>query len=170
MATALSGQINILLQEFGNLFKATAKVYASRYYNDKVGRDTLSNSDLLNDMKVEVKDERLVISIYSYFQYVESGRKVGAKPIPFDVLLEWVRKNNIKPRASSNGKLNTNNYAYINQMVWAMRASIVKTGISPRPFLTGAFEEASKEFDTKLNGLVDDITKDILIRFTKKQN
>jgi hypothetical protein len=158
MALSNAGQINLILENFGKLFKDTAKVFTSKYYNPKVGRDTLSTSDLLNDLKVDVKDERLVISVYSYYQYIESGRKIGAKQIPLDVIIQWIKKNNITPNKGMS----------INALAWAIVTSIKKVGIEPRPFLTMAYKASSIEFDKQINGVIDSITNDILIKLTKK--
>ncbi len=154
---SLGGEINLLLNEFGKLFKVSAEYYAAKYINTKVGKDTLSDSDLLKNMKVEVENERLVISIASYYRYIESGRKVGAKGIPTSVLITWLNKKKIVPRSGMS----------INSLAFIIQRSIVKKGISKRPFLTEAYKEASKEFDKKLNGLINAVLDDVLIRFTK---
>jgi len=154
---SLEGEINIILKEFGDLFIEAAKFYAAKYINKKTGTDTLSNSELMKNIKVKVEDERLVILVADYYRWIESGRKVGAKGIPISVLIDWIRRKKIKSSGVS-----------INQLAFMIQRSIKKTGISKRPFLTQAYNEASKEFDKKLNGVIDSVMKDVLIRFTKK--
>lgn len=154
---SISSEINIILNDFGNTFKKSAEFYAAKYVNSKTGKDTLSNSDLLKSLKVEVKDERLVISVYEYYKFVESGRKVGAKGIPTSVIIDWLKRKNIKPNGIS-----------INSLAFIIQRSIKLNGISKRPFLTEAYNETLKIFDDKLDKLIDDLTKDILIRFIKK--
>lgn len=162
MALTFEGEINLILNDFGNTFKKAAEFYAAKYVNTKNGKDTLSNSDLLKSLKIEVKDERLIISVYNYYKWVASGRKKGEKGVPISVLLDWIKKNKIKGRNKTTGRFISNN-----SLAFAIQISIKKKGISKRPFLEDAYNETIKIFDNKLNDLIDDLLKDILIRFIK---
>ena len=155
---SLEGEINLILKEFGDMFKEAAKFFAAKYVNPKTGTDTLSDSELMRSMKIEVEDERLVISVADYYRWIESGRRVGAKGIPISVLVDWIKRKRIQPSGVS-----------INQLAFMIQRSIKKTGISKRPFLTEAYNYASKEFDEKLNGVINAVLDDVLIRFTKNK-
>lgn len=159
---SLEGEINLLLNEFATIFKEMAVYYAQSYQN-KRGQDTLSTSDLLKSLKVEVADERLVISVFDYYRFVESGRKVGAKGIPLSVLIDWLKKRKIQGRGKDGKSISLNSLAFI------IQRSIKKNGIKARPFLTAAYEETSKKFDQELNDLINAIANDVLVKFTKKK-
>lgn len=162
MSLALEGEINLILNEFGTMFKKSAELYATKYLNKKTGKDTLTNSDLLKKLKVEVKDERLVISVLDYWIYVESGRKIGAKNIPLSVLVDWIKKNRIQGRDKKSGR-----FIKVNTLAFIFQRSIKIKGISKRPFLTEAYNSTILEFDKKLDGVIDSILDDILIKFIK---
>ena len=154
-----SAQIEAILNSFGDIFLKAAKLYAAKYINTKTGKDTLSDSDIMRNLKVEVNEERLVISVSDYYRYIESGRKVGAKGIPLSVLVKWIKEKNIKP----NGNISINSLAFL------IQRSIKKTGISKRPFLTMAYKEAGKELEKQINEMIDDVMKDTLIKFVKNK-
>lgn len=160
----ISSQINIILQDFANVFIKAAHVYAAFYLNKKTGKDTLSQSDVLKSLKAEVHDEKLIISVFSYWQYIESGRKIGAKGIPLDVLIKWIKKNKIIGRNKKTGR-----FISVNSLAFIIQKSIKLKGISKRPFLTEAYDETVKIFNDKLNLAINDLTKDIIIRFIAKK-
>lgn len=90
--------------------------------NDKVGSDTLTDSNLYRDLGVKY-DENGVITILvnDYIDYIQGGRAPG-KPFPWklavEVLAEWCQR---KLGASDNSTI---------YFVWK---SIVEKGIKPRP-------------------------------------
>lgn len=153
-----TAQIEVLLKTFGEIFITAAKLNASKYTNNKTGKDTLSDSDLMKNLKVQVTDERLVISVSDYYRYIESGRKIGAKGIPVSVLVKWIKEKNIRPYGDIT----------VNQLAFIIQKSIKKSGISKRPFLTAAYKEASIELEKQIGEMINSIMKDTLIKFTKK--
>lgn len=159
----ITGQIELLLTQFAEIFIETANIYAKFYVNKKTGTDTLSDSELLKSLKYNVENEKLSISVLSYWQYIESGRKIGAKGIPLDVLIKWIKKKRIVGRNKKTGRFIT-----VTSLAFIFQQSIKTKGISKRPFLTEAYKESSKEFDKKLNGFIDSISKDIILKFTSK--
>lgn len=161
MANSVAAEINLILNDFANTFIKAAHLYAAKYLNKKTGKDTLSNSELLKSLKTEVKDERLIISVLDYWVFVESGRKIGAKGIPLSVLIDWIKKNQIK------GRNKKGQFISINSLAFIIQKSIKMKGISKRPFLTEAYNATIEEFDKKLDDVVSSIVNDILIRFIK---
>ncbi len=155
-------ELEKILNEFAIAFKASVMFYAEKYKNTKTNTDTLSNSDIVKNLKVGIENERLVISIYDYWQYIESGRKVGEKMVPISVLIDWIKRKKIL------GRNKKGQFISVNNLAWAIAKSIQLKGISKRPIFTEAYNETSKEFDKKLNIYIDSITKSILLRFTKK--
>lgn len=97
--------------------------------NDKVGSDTLTNSNIYNSIEVKVDTNNALITILvdGYIDYIQGGRKPN-KPFPWKlawgtiehpgVLVEW---------ASKKGLPTDNTTIYF---IWK---SIIEKGISPRP-------------------------------------
>lgn len=92
--------------------------------NDKVnGQDTLTNSNLYDDLEVkyDMDNEAISILVNDYIDYIQGGRKPN-KPFPWklaiEVLAEWCQR---KLGASDNTTI---------YFVWK---SIVEKGIKPRP-------------------------------------
>ena len=60
--------------------------------NRKVGKNTLKDSALRNDVEAKVitSDNAIIQTFFNhYIIYVEKGRKKGAKRIPIDALRDW---------------------------------------------------------------------------------
>lgn len=91
--------------------------------NDKVGSDTLTDSNLYNDLEVryDMDNEAISILVNDYIDYIQGGRAPN-KPFPWklavEVLAEWCQRKLSKSD-------NTTIY-----FVWK---SIVENGIKPRP-------------------------------------
>jgi hypothetical protein len=152
-------EIEIILREFIALFKKSILIYANFYKNKKTGKDTLSDSDLVKNLKIEIRDERLVVSVAQYLIFIENGRQKG-KFAPVSSILLWMKEKNIRPKDNS---------MTINQLAFLLNRSIKELGISKRPFMSKAFENASKQLDKKINGYASAIANDLLIRFTKNK-
>ena len=92
-------------------------------FNDKVGSDTLTDSNLYKDLEVTSDAENGVITIIvnDYIDYIQGGREPN-KPFPWklavEVLAEWCER---KLHKSDNTTI---------YFVWK---SIVEKGIKPRP-------------------------------------
>lgn len=154
-----------ILQEFANLFIQTVYEYAKFYTNDKVGKDTLSNSDLIKSLKVSTTDNDLIITINSYYEYVERGREIGEKKVPLSALIIWIKKKSIALKNKSNnyrGKAPS-----INKLAYAIQAGIFKSGIAPRPFISDAFvktqQTLDKYLDEQTNLLLDAMLDNLLV-------
>jgi len=159
MAQSLSGQINLILKRFGELYLITLKNYAklSDFYNNKINKDTLSNSDIIKNLKIDTKDEKLIISLFSYYQYIESGRKKGAKGIPISVLIDFIKSKNIKPNNIS-----------VNQLAFIFQKSIKEKGIKPRKIFTTSYKVTEQLWEKEFNITLDNIIKDIIFKFNNK--
>lgn len=154
--------LETILNDFAEAFKLAVLYYCTVYKNVKVNKDTLSNSDIVNKMKIQVEDDKLSISIFNYYSYIESGRKVGAKLIPLKNIIEWIKAKKIQ------GRNKKGQFISVNSLAWAIVKSIQNKGISPRPIFSKAYDEVSKEFDKKLNVYVNSIVDSILIKITIK--
>lgn len=85
-------------------------------------QNDLKQSDLYKSVEaVNVVDGYELLMNY-YWQFVDSGRKAGAKLPPFDAIAAWVKKYNLW-----DGKIS------LNRLVNAIRFAIKKNGIRQRP-------------------------------------
>lgn len=92
-------------------------------FNDKAKKDTLTDSNLYDDLdvKYDMANEAISILVNDYIDYIQGGRTPN-KPFPWklaiEVLAEWCQR---KLGASDNTTI---------YFVWK---SIVENGIKPRP-------------------------------------
>jgi len=163
--------INLILNEFANEFRIASKYYASKHLNSK-GKDSLSNSNVLNDMITDVKNGKLTISLYRYIGAIETGRAIGKKGVPISVLVKWIKRNNIKPRSFAKGKKGQFikiTPQSINGLAWIIQRAIKQKGIKPRPFLSQAYKYTVNLFDARIDNFLNEFAKEVLFKFTKKQ-
>lgn len=91
--------------------------------NDKIGQNTLTDSNLYNDLdvKYDMDNEMITILVNPYIKYIQEGRAPN-EPFPWklavEVLADWCQR---KLGASDNTTI---------YFVWK---SIVEKGIKPRP-------------------------------------
>lgn len=113
--------------------------------NKKVGKNTLTNSDVYNTLNTvaEQVGDNYVISLFinHYIVYIESGRRKGATPPPFYAIHEWCVKKGLPSD---------------NRAVWSIINAIVRDGISPRPILSTFFEHLDRKFDTEYFDMIFD--------------
>ena len=104
--------------------------------NPKVGVNTLSNSNLYNDLSViATNDGDLVFDLMlnDYLTFIESGRRKGAKMPPVEPIIRWCRQKGISTD---------------NSTVYLIRRAISRDGIKARPFMVHVFEEIDREWDS----------------------
>lgn len=132
-------------------------------------------SNLLDTMRAEVKQPRtagtgrfgafdtsgLAVYVADYAEYVERGRRPGAKKVPISALIQWIKARRVGVGRTGRGRF-TKRTMTVTQMAFAIQNSIYKRGISGRPFIQAAFTEGQKQFDAWLDtrGL-DLITRDL---------
>ena len=161
--------LSILLNEFANTYREAVYMFAKEYANAKTGKDTLSNSDIVKNMKVEVNENNeLSISLYNYFINIETGRKKGSSYPNFDAILAWMKKKNIKPRNRTNGRFIKKKEMTTNELAWLIVRAIKRDGISPRPIFTKAFYLAYDKFDKSFDDLLNQQIDKLIINFIKK--
>ena len=120
--------------------------------NAKVGVNTLTNSDIYKTLSVKAtNDGDLVFDIIlnDYIQYIESGRRKGAKFPPVEPIVEWCRKKGIPTD---------------NSTVFLIRRAISRDGIKPRPILDHVFEEFNRDWN---DGAADEIFNKIIEEINK---
>lgn len=121
--------------------------------NNKVGVNTLTNSDIYKDLAVySTNDGDLVFDILlnDYLTYIENGRRKGAKLPPVKPIVQW---------AASHGIPTDNN------TIWAIRMAISRDGIAPRPFMQYVFEEVDRLWDKGIADKIFDKIMETIDRF-----
>ena len=76
---------------------------------------------------VQFEGEPAIQLTYSdHFEYVNQGRRIGAKRVPLKVLIDWINIRGLKPQPT--GKRGRPN---IKKLAWAIQTNIFKYGIRP---------------------------------------
>lgn len=90
-----------------------------------------------------------------YFEYVDSGRRKGAKPPPSDAIISWMKVKGIKGRNPKTGKFITQKSA-----AFAIARGISKNGIKPTFVIKKSLRKL-KSLQAKLltDAAVEDMTK-----------
>ena len=114
--------------------------------NDKINENTLIDSHIYEELKVENADLELIkVFIHDYYQYIESGMREG----------HWVNEEYLIPWMVDKGIPTDNNTLY--RIQW----SIWKWGISPRPFMEDAWEMVDEYWGDFADGIWRNMTEDI---------
>lgn len=116
--------------------------------NPKIGSNTLADSNLIKSIEVIATDDGdLVFDVMAndYIQYIESGRRKGAKLPPPEPIIKWAKRHGIPSD---------------NSTIWAIRKAISRDGIRPRPIFEHVIEEIDRKWDNKWSdALFDAVTK-----------
>ena len=121
---------------------------------------SVATSNLANSGRVKrMKNYWTVRYTASYAWVVEYGRKAGKYP-PIQSLMDWVHKkriafvNKVSTRGKNAGQsrhVKGDKYEQrVKSIAIAISKSIKKTGVKPKPFLTPAFDEVMKGFNTRV--------------------
>lgn len=82
----------------------------------------LKDSDVINSLEWEYRENVFVLLAYDYLQFIDTGRRPRARKVPVLELVKWLKKMNIKPRYKQT----------YNSIAFAIQNSIYKTGIKGR--------------------------------------
>lgn len=140
-----------------DIVRAAREVMASSVgINDKVGKNTLVDSDLSKqiDWKIDFSGERVIIdTLFNYYiQFIEEGRKpqTGKMP-PEDAIIKWMRRKHI---VSSNRN--------IRSVAFLIRRAIWRDGYNARPVLKTLSDNVDNLWETKwADQLFEALIKDI---------
>jgi len=87
--------------------------------------DVERDSDLIKSVNAEISNNSVVTIIANdYYEYVSRGRRVRARKVPIEDLIDWIKEESIRPRAGQT----------INQLAFAIQTSIYKNGIRGKRF------------------------------------
>lgn len=154
----IAPEIYNALNKWATMVVAQAKSNLLRGKKDATR--TLSNSityeivpDQTSDIGADVE-----FSYADYGEYVESGRRKGAKMPPPSKLLNWIKVKPIPRFRDKKGRF----ISYESQAFLIAR-SIGKKGIKPFPFMTSAVEQAQIDLLYMLEeAIAEAITQDIV--------
>lgn len=140
-----------------DIVRAAREVMASSVgINDKVGKNTLVDSDLSKqiDWKIDFSGERVIVdTLFNYYiQFIEEGRKpqTGKMP-PEDAIIKWMRRKHI---VSSNKN--------IRSVAFLIRRAIWRDGYNARPILKTLSDNVDNLWETKwADQLFEALIKDI---------
>lgn len=114
--------------------------------NEKVGRNTLANSNLHDEANIQsdrIEDYNLFYN--EYLEYIESGRKPFSRKVPVQALVKWARRKGINDDSST---------------IYAIRESIYQKGIKARKIIEHFETELDELFDSTLSDKIfDTLTK-----------
>lgn len=138
-----------VLEEYGTAI-------CEKYREELAARGKDASGTLADTVRYMVARDATVyavdLSLASYWQYVEYGRRPGKFPPP-DKILEWVRIKPVLPQPLDNGKLPTEK-----QLAFLIGREIAGEGIAPTPALATSSETT---FDRFLNRIGEAITADL---------
>ena len=122
----------------------------------------LQDSSLVNSIEWQYKDNFFILLANDYFQWVDSGRRPRARMVPIEALISWIKKKGIQPRYGGT----------INSLAWAIRISIYKVGIMPRPYIDNIIGQStdmiSEDIAEKLSiEIADAIAKELTFTLGK---
>lgn len=125
--------------------------------NDKVGKNTLADSDLSRqiDWDIQFGDDTVINVLFNYYlQFIEDGRppKKGKMP-PEKAIIDWLRRKHI---VSSNKN--------IRSVAFLIRRAIWRDGYNARPILKRLEKETDRLWESKwadelFEALIKDLTE-----------
>lgn len=112
--------------------------------NEKVGRNTLADSNLHKEAKVEAQSPNEYLLFYNeYLEAIEKGKKPFTEKVSVTALISWAKRKNIPSDSKT---------------IYAIRESIYKYGIKARPLLIHFERELDELFD---KDLFEELTKSL---------
>ena len=151
----MNREINKITKELATSFLTAfrAILQSSVGINTKVNKNTLQNSKLGKDAHAAVKeDENDVIAellVNDYIQFIESGRRKGAKFPPVAPIVKWCRKNGIPTD---------------NSTIFLIRRAISRDGIPARTIMENVYlimdnEMEQQYYDRIFDSIIVEINK-----------
>lgn len=126
--------------------------------NAKSGKNTLKSSELANTAvsnHTANKDGDIITQLIvdDYIQFIESGRRKGAKFPPVAPIVKWCKKNGIPTD---------------NSTVFLIRRAISRDGIPARPIMNLVWNEMEHRMDSHFYEMIfEKITEEITKFFNK---
>lgn len=149
-----------VMYEFGKSIAELVRVVmdSNLGVNAKVGRNTLSKSNIYRTLSVRAtNDGDLILDIVlnDYIQYIENGRRKGAKFPPVEPIVRWCRERGIPTD---------------NSTIFLIRRAIARDGINPRPIMAKVFDELDRAWDNEWSDRLFDIIMETINNFFNGNN
>lgn len=151
----MNKEINKIVKELAKSFLEAFRTILSTNVgmNPKSGTNTLKDSNLSRNVKTAtLENETDIIAellVNDYIQYIESGRRKGAKFPPVAPIVKWCRKNGIPTD---------------NSTVFLIRRAISRDGIAARPIMTHVYTIMDNEMEQQY---YDKIFDSIIVELNK---
>ena len=97
-----------------------------------LAQNKLAGTDLEKSVEWVYRDNQLVLLANDYFLWVSTGRRKGARKVPVEALIQWMKKKGVAPK---NGDYNGTAFAIQN--------AIYKNGITARNYINPITEDVS---------------------------
>lgn len=107
-----------------------------------------ANSDLIKSISAVSDDKLIEFIMNDYYEYVSSGRRAGARKVPIENLIEFIKKNNIQPKPGQT----------TNQLAFAIQNSIFKSGITGKHYIDQVLQTIG---DYSANYVADDLSAEV---------
>jgi hypothetical protein len=119
-----------------------------------------NSSNLYNSMMV-VYDSTPTIKVegLDYLKYFDAGRRAGARKIPVQVILKWIKRKKIRPR-NAKGQFKS---MTLNQLAFVIQRSIYNIGIRPRNVIKRSFEQIDKLYKDNVESGIQEIIDQLFI-------
>lgn len=156
----MNKEINKVVKELAKSFLEAFRTILSTNVgmNPKSGTNTLKDSNLSRNVKTAtLENETDIIAellVNDYIQYIESGRRKGAKFPPVAPIVKWCRKNGIPTD---------------NSTVFLIRRAISRDGIAARPIMTHVYTIMDNEMEQQYYDKIFDSIIVELNKFFNKQ-
>ena len=139
-------QLRSVCDEFAVKIKEAIRLMmaSERGVNDKIGRNTLIDSHIYEDLECTQAEIGLFnVLINDYVVYIEGGMKPG----------HWVKEEYLLPWMAEKG-IPTDN-----ETLHKIQGSIYWYGISPRPFVDDSFDQIDQYWDDFADKLFETLCK-----------
>ena len=161
MAQLNSDTMMICREIAQDIVKAAREVMASSIgVNDKVGKNTLADSDLSRqiDWSIQFGDDVVIQTLFNYYiQFIEEGRKPKTGKMPPEyAIIKWMRRKHI---VSSNRNMRS--------IAFLIRRSIWRDGYNARPVIKTLSDRTDALWDKWAEQLFNCLIKNIKDFFAK---
>ena len=120
------------------------------------------NSNLYRSMQVSYDATPLIkVEGEDYLKYLDGGRRAGAKKIPVQIILKWIKKKGIRPR-DSRGRFKS---MTLNQLAYIIQRSIYRIGIRPRNIIKKSFQQIDELYKNDVESGIQEIIDQLFINF-----
>lgn len=134
------------------------KPYTSASGKRFKGLDKTSN--LYNSVQVSYDTTpTFKIESLDYLKYLDSGRRAGAKKIPIQIILKWIKRKKIRPR-NAKGQFKS---MTLNQLAYVIQRSIFRIGIRPRNIYKNAFSQIDELYNNNVVSGIQEIIDQLFI-------